>query len=228
MNTREPILNAADHARISAAVSAAEEGTTGEIVTILAQQSDDYHDVALVWAGASAVIALTAIALCPDFYLGIFSLILGRWNVEWTAPHALVLAAVVAALKFASVWLFLLWRPLRLLFTPPPIKHARVRERAISAFRIGADRRTLGRTGILIYLSMAEHRAEIVADQAIANRISPDAWGDAMAAMLAELKAGRTADGMIAAIGQIGAILGEHLPGDTSNSNELPDRLIEV
>ena len=69
MNTREPILNAADHARISAAVSVAEEGTKGEIVTILAQQSDDYHDVALVWAGASAVIALTAIALCPDFYL---------------------------------------------------------------------------------------------------------------------------------------------------------------
>ncbi|MGD9665007.1 MAG: TPM domain-containing protein [Novosphingobium sp.] len=228
MSAHEPILTPADHKRISAAVSAAEEGTTGEIVTILAEQSDDYHDVALVWAGAAAVIALTVIALLPDFYLGLFSALLGQWNVGWTAPHALVLAALVAALKFGSVWLIMLWRPLRLFLTPPPVKHARVRNRAIAAFRIGADRRTQGRTGILIYLSMAEHRAEIVADEAIASRIAPEAWGDAMAAMLADLKAGRTADGMIAAIGQIGAILAEHLPGDADNTNELPDRLIEV
>ena len=94
--------------------------------------------------------------------------------------------------------------------------------------RIGAERRTHGRTGILIYLSMREHRAEIVADESIATKVDPGVWGDAMVAMLAELKQQRTADGMIAAVERVGAVLAEHFPRAEGDVNELPDRLIEV
>ncbi|AKH42184.1 hypothetical protein WYH_01138 [Croceibacterium atlanticum] len=75
---------------------------------------------------------------------------------------------------------------------------------------------------------MREHRAEIVADEAIADKVSPDVWGDAMAAMLAQLKQGRTADGMIAAVQKVGGVLSEHFPRAEDDRNELPDRLIEL
>jgi putative membrane protein len=72
------------------------------------------------------------------------------------------------------------------------------------------------------------HRAEIIADEAIAARVAPEVWGDAMHALLAEIRQGRVADGMIAAVEGVGAVLAEHLPRADDDANELPDRLIEV
>jgi len=95
-------------------------------------------------------------------------------------------------------------------------------------FKVGAERRTQGRTGILIYLSMREHRAEIVADTAIAAQVAPEVWGQAMADMLVHIKEGRIADGMVAAIRDVGVVLAEHLPRADDDKNELPDRLIEL
>ena len=131
-------------------------------------------------------------------------------------------------LKFIGVMLIQAIQPVKFFLIPPPIRTARVHERAVRAFRIGAERRTHGRTGILIYLSMREHRAEIVADEAIATKVDPEVWGDAMDAMLAELKQGRVADGMIAAVTRVGKVLAEHFPRPENDVNELPDRLIEV
>lgn len=221
-------LSDADRQRVGAAVTRAETGSAGEIVTILAARSDSYADVALAWAAAVGLLALIALALAPDFYLGIYESLTGGWVHEWTPRLVFGVALLVVTVKFAAIWLLLLWRPLRLWLTPAPVRHARVRARAIGFFRIGAERRTHGRTGILIYLSLAEHRAEIVADEAIAARVDADVWGDAMTAMLAEIRQGRLADGLIAAIERVGAVLAEHLPREENDVNELPDRLIEV
>lgn len=218
----------ADRARVGAAVSAAEAGTAGEIVTIMAERSDDYADVALAWSALVGLLALVALSLAPDFYIGIYDRLTGAWAQEWSPGRLFGVAAMVAALKFAGTWLILLWRPLRLALTPRAIRAGRVHARALSAFRIGAERRTTGRTGILIYLSLAEHRAEIIADETIAAKVNADVWGDALAAMLIEIRRGQMADGLIAAIGRVGALLAEHLPRAADDVNELPDRLIEV
>jgi putative membrane protein len=81
---------------------------------------------------------------------------------------------------------------------------------------------------VLIYLSMREHRAEIVADEAIATKVDPEVWGEAMQAMLVHVREGRIAEGMCAAIDKVGAILAPHFPRNDTDINELPDRLIEV
>lgn len=221
-------LSEADRERVGAAVTRAETASAGEIVTILAARSDSYADVALAWAAAVGLLALIALALAPDFYLGIYEKLTGGWVHEWTPRLVFGVALLVVTVKFAAMWLLLLWRPLRLWLTPAPVRHARVRARAIGFFRTGAERRTHGRTGILIYLSLAEHRAEIVADEAIAARVDADVWGEAMAAMLAEIGQGRLADGLIAGIERVGAVLAEHFPHKENDVNELPDRLIEV
>ena len=119
---------------------------------------------------------------------------------------------VLAVLKFTAVLLILKYMPLRLALTPSATKHRRVRRRAVTVFKAAAERRTVGRTGILIYLSMAERRAEIVADEAILKVTDEHVWGGAMEALLAEVRAGRPADGIVAAIGQVGEVLHEHFP----------------
>jgi putative membrane protein len=214
--------------RITQAVAAAEAHTAGEIVTVVARRSDGYTDVALAWAAFASLTALTIFSLFPDFFLGLVDLLLGHWAHEWTPQGVLTVAVALATLKFVGVLLVQLWEPLKLFLVPPSIKTQRAIDRAVSYFKTGAERRTHGRTGVLIYLSMAEHRAEIVADEAIAAKVAPEVWGEAMAAMIAQLRDGRIADGMIVAVERVGEILAEHFPSAEDDRNELPDRLIEV
>jgi putative membrane protein len=57
---------------------------------------------------------------------------------------------------------------------------------------------------------------------------TPETWGEAMAALLVDVKAGRTADGISAAIGEVGKVLAEHFPRSATDTNEIPDKLIEL
>jgi putative membrane protein len=221
-------LSTEDHKRVSDAVALAESRTAGEIVTVVADRSDGYSDVAFAWAALAAFTALAVFALFPHFVLGKLEWLADGWNHEWTDRELLGIATALAILKFVGVWLVQLWQPLKFFLVPPTIKTARALARSIDLFKVGAERRTHGRTGILIYLSMREHRAEIVADEAIASKVPPETWGEAMAAMLVHIKEGRIADGMIAAVEQVGEVLAEHFPRAEDDQNELPDRLIEL
>jgi putative membrane protein len=221
-------LSEAEHAAVSAAVSAAEGSTSGEIVTVVTDRSDGYSDVALVWAAAIAFTALAVLTFFPHFYLGLVDRLLGNWNAEWTPRGIFGLALLVGILKFAGMWLIQLWQPLKFFLIPGPIKSRRANARAVAICKVGAERRTTGRTGILIYLSMRERRAEIVADEAITSKVSPEVWGEAMAAMLSELKRGGCGAGVVAAVEKVGKVLAEHLPREAGDVNELPDRLIEL
>lgn len=225
---RNSTMSEADHARVSDAVHAAEAGTAGEIVTIVADHSDRYLDVALWWSVVAGVFALAALAAFPGFYLDLLSQLSGGWVSEWSVAELLELALAVFVIKFGAARLILQWLPLRLFLTPRIARASRVRRRAIRYFKVGAERRTAGRTGILIYLSLAEHMAEIVADEAIHSVVPPEAWGEAMAHLIAEVRKGRVTDGMIAAISDVGVILAEHFPRAEDDKNELPDRLIEL
>lgn len=221
-------LSSDDRDRISQAVAAAEAHTAGELVTILTDRSDGYTDIALAWSILVAFTAIVVLSIFPDFHLSLYDRLTGSWASEWTAREIFALAAAVGVIKFIAMMLLQLWQPLKFLLIPGPIKAARSRARAVTCFKVGAERRTHGRTGILIYLSMREHRAEIVADEAIAGQVPAEVWGEAMAAMLGHIRQGRVADGMIAAVDRVGAILAEQFPRNDNDINELPDRLIEV
>jgi putative membrane protein len=222
------MLTETDRQNIADAVAAAELASAGEIVTIVTPQSDTYRDVGLAWSITIAFLALAALELAPTFYLGLVDRAFGLWGHTWKPQAVLGIALSVAVIKFIAMLLLMEWRPLRLLLTPAPIKSARVHARALTCFRVGAQARTTGHTGILIYLSMAERRAEIIADEAIASKVAPEVWGDAMHALLTEIRKGHVGDGMVAAIRKVGAVLAEHLPRAADDQNELPDRVIEV
>ena len=221
-------LSEAEHKLVSDAVAAAESTTSGEIVTVLADRSDGYTDVALWWAVVASFTAMSVMALFPQFYLDMLDWLMGGWDHEWTTGDLFGLVVGVGLLKFIGVLLIQQWQWLKFALIPAPVRTARVHEQAIKHFKVGAERRTHGRTGVLIYLSMREHRAEIFADASIASKVEPEVWGEAMADMLAEIKQGHIAEGMAAGVRDVGWVLAQHFPRDEFDENELPDRLIEV
>ena len=221
-------LTDTDRERVSAAIAAAEANSNGEIVAVATPISDPYHDVGLHWALVPLFAVLAWAAWRPTALVWWYNFLLGGWRPEPTLSQLLTLLMFFAALKFTVALLILKWMPLRLALTPPATKHRRVRRRAISIFKAAAERRTAGRTGILIYLSMGERRAEIIGDEAITKVTTPETWGEAMAALLVEVKEGRPADGIVAAIERVGVVLAEHFPRSADDTNEIPDKLIEL
>ena len=221
------ILSDEDHARVAAAVARAEADTAGEIVTAVAARSDAYHDAALHWAVLAMLTVPALLAWRPGWGERLWHIV----GEDWTppppaAPYLLAMAG--AAVMFLLVRLLLAWRPLRMALTPGGTKARRVRRQAVALFRIGAERRTRGRTGVLIYLSLAERRAEIVADAAIHCQVADEVWGEAMALLIAAVRDGRAGDGLVAAVEAVGRVLAAHFPREENDVNELPDRLVEL
>jgi putative membrane protein len=221
-------LTDAERGKVAAAIAAAESKSNGEIVAVATPISDDYHDVALHWALIPLFAVLAWAAWRPTALTWWYDFLFGGWSPDPTLSQLFTLLMVFAALKFIVALLILKWMPLRLLLTPAATKHRRVRRRAIAIFKAAAERRTAGRTGILIYLSMAERRAEIIGDSAITSATNPETWGEAMAALLVDVREGRVADGIVAAIEQVGTVLAEHFPRSADDINEIPDKLIEL
>jgi putative membrane protein len=217
-----------DREKVSAAIAAAEANSNGEIVAVATPISDPYHDVALHWALVPLFAVLAWAAWRPTALTWWYDFLLGGWQPDPTLSQLLTLLMVFAALKFTIALMILKWMPLRLFLTPAATKHRRVRRRAIAIFKAAAEQRTTGRTGLLIYLSMAERRAEIVADEAILKVTDDHTWGEAMTALIENVREGRAADGIVAAIERVGAVLSEHFPRSTADVNEIPDKLIEL
>jgi putative membrane protein len=220
-------LTEADHARVSAAVTEAESATDGEIVTVVAGRSDAYHDVALHWTVLAMLFVLALLAWQPAPVEWLHALLIDAWSdtpPRWYLTFALLLMAVT----FLVARVILALDALRIALTPGATKTRRVHRHALALFRTAAEKRTKASTGVLLYLSLAEHRAEIIADESIHSKVSADVWGEAMAVLIAAVKQGRPGDGLADAVAQIGKVLAEHFPRSEGDTNELPDRLIEL
>ncbi|MCW5592104.1 MAG: TPM domain-containing protein [Burkholderiales bacterium] len=97
------------------------------------------------------------------------------------------------------------------------------RARAVELFpRLGVHR-TAERTGVLIYVLLADQRVEIVADQGIAARVAQAEWQAACALMQEAFRAGRFEEGAVAGVNAVSQLIERHFPAAAGNSNELPD-----
>ncbi len=226
-------LNEDQHRIVSSAVEQAELTTSGEILTVLADRSDGYTDVAVLWAAGLAFTVMSLFAAFPRPFLSawdavVVEALLGGWGHEWSVGELASMTIGLGLVTFLAAWAAQLWQPLKFALIPSPVRASRVHDAAVRHFKVGAEARTAGRTGILIYLSMREHRAEIVADEPIARLVEAEIWGEAMVDMLREIKRGCIAEGLAAGVRDVGFVLSQHFPRADDDENELPDRLIEV
>jgi len=98
------------------------------------------------------------------------------------------------------------------------------RERALEVFSALRVWDTAEDNGVLIYLLLADHDVEIVADRGVAGRVSQAEWTAICHEMEARCNAGRYGEGALAGIRRVGALLAQHYPGADRAGNELPDR----
>ena len=222
------MLSEAECDQISAAVAKAELRSSGEIVTIVAERSDAYHDVALHWAILAMLLTVALVGLLPDPLYDRIVLVAGGWGEVDQRGRQMALLIGSMIIAFLMVRLLLAIRPLRHRLIPKRTAIRRVRRRAVDLFRAAGRGRTTGRTAVLLYLSLAERRAELVVDETIHGRVEQSAWEVAMTTLIEAVREGRAGDGMVAAVGQIGDVLALHCPRSEDDRNELPDRVITL
>lgn len=197
-----------DKTLISAAIRQAETFTAGEIFCVIARHSSDYRLVPLAWAASLALLAPL-----PSIYL----------------TSASVEVVYLVQLTIFLVTALLLSHPkLRFHIVPRRVRHDRAHAEAMRQFFAQGLNRTEHRTGVLIFASEGERYAEIVADAGINKKVPQDVWDNAVDALVTAIKAGRPADGFLAAIERCGAVLAAHFPPGALNRDELPDKLLEI
>ena len=105
-------------------------------------------------------------------------------------------------------------------------RDARPRERAIAMFGKLGVWDTEQNNGVLIYLLLAEHAIEVVADRGLSRHVSPAQWQEIVRHMGAEFRAGRYEEGLRQAVDEVTALLVQHFPAQpgAANANELPDQ----
>ena len=195
-----------ERAAIEDAISRAEKKTSGEIVVVVARVSSRYYGIGLMWAALAG--------LSVPLPLILFT----KWPVE----HLYIIQLAVFALGVA----LLQWEPLRFAVVPKSVKHARAHERALKEFLAQNLHTTKGRTGILIYVSFAEHFAELVADHAIDKKVSHETWDEIVRNLTDHLARGECKKGLTAAIEACGKLLAKHFPPRSDDQNELSNHLI--
>ncbi len=104
-------------------------------------------------------------------------------------------------------------------------RNADARERAISMFGKLGVWDTENNNGVLIYLLLADHRIEVVADRGLARLVNPKEWRDIADGLAIACRAGRFEAGMLDAIGTVDQLLRKNfgLAAGESNPNELSD-----
>ena len=211
-------LNEQDRARIAAAVRDAETKTAAEIYCVLARSSDDYRWPALALAALMALgAALFAVLTLPALWPGL----------GWSMTPLMVLIA--QALFFLALAVLLRFcEPLRLMLLPDALKGRATRARALDLFLAHGLHKTSGRTGILLYVSLAERRAEIVADALLDAALDDAVFLQAVDALIGAARRGAVADGFMAAISGLTGPLAEAAPWTPADENELPDHLVEL
>ncbi len=193
-----------EHEAVTNAIREAEKRTCGQIVCVLAHSSSGYAHIPILWA--------SALALLAPWPLIVFT----PWSVQRIFLIQLAVF-IVAGLAFSLT-------PLRLALVPRVVLRARAHRAALEQFVVRRVAHTKNRTGVLIFVSLAERYARIIADEGVAEKVPSSEWQAAIDALIGHMRAGRIAAGFTAAVERCGAVLAVHAPPDGS-SNELPDRL---
>jgi putative membrane protein len=218
------ILTEEENRAVAAAVAEAEKTTGGEIATAVIAESDDYgfRELVvslLVGAVAFVIIAQTAPAL---------ETLLQRWfwNYElWMLP----VAVAVPAILIGVVTYLLLQLPGldRLVISRAAMAEA-VARRARRHFMESGVYDTVDRTGVLIFVSMLEHRVELIADRGITKKVPQEAWDSVVADLTAGIAAGQIGEALVAAVRTVGTILSDKVQPREDNTNELSNRPVEL
>lgn len=201
------LISENERQRIAELIAEVERHTDAELVTVLAAQSDDYRYIPVLWAALASLAVPSLLMFTP----------LGT-------------DAVVAAQLVTFSLLALVFRvpALQVRLIPRSVRHGRAANMARRQFLEQGLHHTAGDTGVLVFVSEAEHYVEILADRGIDAHVPPERWRGLVDDFVTAVRAGRTFAGFETTLTRLGEILAEVAPKSPGNENELDDRLILI
>ncbi|WOB10909.1 TPM domain-containing protein [Piscinibacter gummiphilus] len=107
--------------------------------------------------------------------------------------------------------------------TLPLLRGQTAPQRAIELFAQLHVWDTACNTGVLIYVLLADHRVEIVADRGIHAKAGAEAWSAICRGMESQFSAGEFGSGAVHGIKAVTSLLTRHFPLQPGDRNELPD-----
>jgi putative membrane protein len=179
-------------ARIEAAIRAAQARSSGQIVCVLARASSHYEIMPLIWSAL--------LALATPWPLLIFTAL--------SAERIFIAQLAIFLVAFGVLSL----PALRLRLTPRGVRRANAHRAALEQFMIRGVTRCAERNGILIYVSLAERYARIVADDGAGKIIDQSQWRAIVDKLTDQMKTGATSDALIGAATHCGDLLARHYP----------------
>ena len=227
------MLKEIDKTRISAAITEAENKTSGEIFCVLAKEVSRYREVPLMWAAVAAFVVPPLLVMAGLHRLALASIFTSWTDDSARAMEGLILRALsVFELGQAGVFLIVAVivavPAVRQVMTPGFLKSYRVRQAARRHFVAVGARLSHAEPHILIYASLADRRVELVAHDNIHKAVGEGPWNESVDAVVDGMKTGKAADGFIKAIGICGAALAQHFPPNGAPKNRLPNTLLET
>lgn len=197
--------------QIKNAVIAAEKKTSGEIVPIIVRRSSTIGHVPLV-----------IICLFSALY---FAFDIPYWQREYVGDHWLWYI-VDALIIFGVTLIFSRIQWVQRNLVSQGDREEQVQMRAELEFYESNIKNTKSSTGILLFVSLLERRAVVLADSAINEKVKKETWTEVCETLVAGLRAGSMAKGFCGAIDKSQAILSSHFPIQPDDTNELSDSLI--
>lgn len=190
------------------AIVEVERRTVGEILPVVVERSDP-HPAADWLAALSCLLAGSAL--------------LTHW-LPWGRPLPLLLLQI--ALGGVGLGLARLLPDFKRLFIFESRATDVCEEQAFQEFYANGLHRTAGATGVLLFVSLLERRAIILAGEGIDSKVDADFWAAADDAILDGVRRGSLRDGLILGVRRAGERLAEFFPAREGDRNEIPDRVI--
>ena len=210
----EKFFSATEQKTICDAVHRAERKTSGEIVPMLVAES---HDYPLAAVRGAAFVALAAALLLTAPVAAMFWL---------NSTNMWVFLGLFVSVFLGSHLLIKRMHALKRLFLFEEEMDAEVRDGAFSAFFTERLYKTRDANGILIFISLFEHRAWIIADSGISERIPCERWEEAVAVITHGIREKKQCQALCQAIDMVGDILEKEFPIRDDDLNELHDLII--
>jgi putative membrane protein len=217
-------MSDADHERVNRAVRDAESTTSAEILPVVVRSSGRYdrpEDVVGLCLAAVAVSVVWLLFPAPSGEPGDWGGISPAWQLAGLL--AALLAGFVGGAFLASRvdWL-------RRLFTPGDQMRDEVYRRAREIFFDQRVHHTLGKGGVLLYVSLFEHRAAVIADRGIVDKLGQPRIDELCREFTRRLHERPLVDALCETIESAGKILAPHLPRAADDANELSDALVVI
>lgn len=207
-------ITAEEHVRVTAAIRAAEAKTDGEIYCVVARASDGYFFPAAFTALVAMLIASLAVAYGLE-----------HWWLSMRLPHFVGAQMLASGCMLALLWLV---PALRIHLVPRRLRYRAAHANALRQFLARNVHVTAARTGVLVFVSLAERYAVVLADSGIDARVGQHVWDGVVGNLTAHAARNRLADGFVEAVEAVGAVLAEHFPVTPGDANELDDHLVEI